>query len=493
MRLLHPPCKAVLGLAVEHIENALCHRQHLPAKVEVAAVSAVFLQRDDEGQAEGGNGDGCTRRRAQLQQAVLALGECQQAKVFAGEVEFAEGVVAGQHLAAGVEGVQRLLAPRAVLIVLVHTAQQRPTADLGDAIVQRVVQMQLWALVHGIARREHAGFVDRDRPAVDDQLQIPAAQPPEPVDELRPRGPCGAGYGKAPAAYAGAHAEILKVLAEAHIHDGVLGTDHVQRQIAFIKVAEIQQQEYAVTRGRFKMQSAFGGQRGRGLAGHSAEILPKQSGKLHPLADVSAAGLLKRTLCDDYRGQTGIHAELTDGARHALSGLVHAYGGPEGSFLRDAPREAEAELRRDGRNGTVHIGGDGADGRVCSAGAENLPVAEQLKPQARRLAAIAEGILAGIPALNAQPVSAGTHQRGHFGTLHRFGGGKVGILGGGHAHAVDEGDKLTLNADVQAVSTAFRRVEIDGGLHITVGQPLAVQPDPLGCGMEQFGHGEHSF
>ena len=48
---------------------------------------------------------------------------------------FPEGVGAGNDLVASVHGVQRLLPPRAVLVVLVHTLQQRVGTNVINGLL----------------------------------------------------------------------------------------------------------------------------------------------------------------------------------------------------------------------------------------------------------------------------------------------------------------------------------------------------------------------
>ena len=366
--------------------------------------------------------------------------------------------------------------------------------------MQIVAGNQLGPCVQRIDHRADAGGVHRDLVGMDEQLDVAAAQTAEPVGEGLALGGRGQLHAEAAAAHAGADAQILIVLAEAHVQPGRLGAHQIQRQIALVQRAHVEAQPDAVAalgaEGHARLRRepnavGHGDVLGFGHLSHGLHIAPVQPGGLHLLAHVPAADIRKNALSEHARGGRRLNVQLQNGPGNGRGLLVRDEGGLPLRWRGEAALEAPAQLAGDVGNFAVLILGDGPHKGLCIAAQSDLAVQPQLIAQAGLLFARHRRVHAGIPALNAQLVFALAQQRRHVRGLHGLGEGKVRMLSGLHALAVQEGDQLALHAQAQLGPLPGAGGKALAGFHIAVRRVRRVQPDPLRLPGKHF-HFAHS-
>ena len=157
-----------------------------------------------------------------------------------GKAGLTEGIVAAEHLVAAVHGVQRLLPPRAVLVVLVHTKPQGSHGGIVDLLPAggTGVKGQLCHGVHGGMQpcmMQHNGLLRQN-------LQIPAAQPSEWLHMDIFSGLCAVFHAEIPLSDEPRHCTVHQMLAVGD-HNS-LGSFAVQsqRENACFLSAQIQQE-----------------------------------------------------------------------------------------------------------------------------------------------------------------------------------------------------------------------------------------------------------
>ena len=303
-------------LAVKPAQDRGSHSQHLPAKGQITAVAAVLFQSRYKYQRETGNIHLYPGRGAQFQQSILPQRKGQGPQALPGLRKLAKGIVARKHLIAGVHSVQSLLPPGAILIMLVHRAAESMLGHREYLIHQTVGAFERAVTPNGVFHFLHTHMIDRHIVAVEEQLQIAAAQAQEPVDKPISPGSCLPAHRKVPATHIGPHPQVIQMLTKTDIHPGSHRTDCVYVQIAHRFRPQIQDQVDTVR---------LIGRKPDTVARH--QVILRHIGQLLPLPERKGSKLLQAAFM---------------GGKHTLAaqtGCLHCMdrqfrNGPEGQITR---------------------------------------------------------------------------------------------------------------------------------------------------------------
>ncbi len=201
-------------------------RPYLPQELPVTAVVQIFPALRDIMQGKRRNHEVHLNGITDRQQAVLPPVFGHQFQGGPGETVLPEGIIAAEHLVAAVHGIQGLLPPGAVLIMLMHAQVQGLHAHIVNLLLERIQTGPLPLRQHIHGRRDSKllhrhGLLGAD-------LQIAAAQPAERIAVhvaplLRP-----VEDAEVPAADDPPHPPVLHMFP---IGDGdILGTGRIQLQ-----------------------------------------------------------------------------------------------------------------------------------------------------------------------------------------------------------------------------------------------------------------------
>ena len=195
-------------------------------------------------QREGRNRVAEIFRRADGKQTVLSPVLSHQPQAGARKCEFPKSVITAKHLIPAVHGVHRLLSPRAVLVVVVHTKLQRAHRNGIDPVGQFIAEgnRNRFQRIRAREQGQKSDFQIRFR----NQFQIARPEPPEMVGILRLPGTDGYPRAEIPIANAGSHPTVRNMLAPRDVQDLRSRRTHRKRQISDLLMPEVKQPTVAL-------------------------------------------------------------------------------------------------------------------------------------------------------------------------------------------------------------------------------------------------------
>ena len=136
--------------------------------------------------------------------------------------------------------------------MLVHAQMERSFCRLINFSVQQAAARKNRSFIHRILYLKQSGFIDDCLPAMDKQLQIPAAQA-----AVRPGSIC---RGKGSCAHACSYPQILKMLPEANLYFGRDRGCNIQCQVTACHSFQIKGEKQSVLLLCLQMQPGRPGQ-----------------------------------------------------------------------------------------------------------------------------------------------------------------------------------------------------------------------------------------
>ena len=472
--------QAVFSAPSRHaVQYAPGHGHHVACEGPVAAEEQVLVQRQYEVEREAGDGYGAARRRAQLQQAVLALAQRQQAQALAGHVVFAERVVSAEHLIARIHAVQRLLAPRAVLVVLMQAGAQRVAADVVYAAVQRVGGMEAGTQVERILDRARARIAQREPMRAHEQRYVPQPRAAYLVQQAVSARAGHAARGEVARVHICAHALVVQVLAPAYQHLALAGRVQLYVDKAHRLAAQVERDVYALA--LLRAIAHLAGQ--HGLAPHAGHIgaLAEGHGRvLHQHAYGIAYGALRvYALGHHARLDALAQREPLYGARMQPGRVVQLpRRAPALSSPAQVALEGIAHLPGDAVHIAAAVDGVGRDRGGGAAGGQHPVALADLEYERGAARAVDGAVLYLAVRKYLYLVFTFGHEGRDVHLVIYLVLGVVGILAkGGHA-AVNISDVLRIGADAQRACAAPRSEQLPGQ-HVLIGTGALLGPYPL--------------
>ena len=141
-----------------------------------------------------------------------------------------------------------------------HAQVERPLCRLINFSVQQAAARKNRSFIHRILYLKQSGFIDDCLPAIDKQLQIPAAQAAEIVHETAAFRPGSICRGKGSCAHACSYPQILKVLPEANLYFGRDRGCNIQCQVTACHSFQIKGEKQSVLLLCLQMQPGRPGQ-----------------------------------------------------------------------------------------------------------------------------------------------------------------------------------------------------------------------------------------
>ena len=411
---------------------------------------------------EGGDGEVQSRGVAEHEQTVGADAVGDQLQGGAGSLGLPEGVVAAEHLVAGVHGVEGLLTPGAVLVMLVETLLKGVLADLVNGLAEQVAALVLLVL-QGVQGGAQTRVVHRDLGGVDEELQIPTAEAAEGVEPgVATR--LQLDLGEEPADRGTADA-VLQMLAEPHVQTAVGGDLQVNVQKSRGLLLEVHDEEDTVK--LLGIRHEFHGRAEVHIPRlhHLVGVTPRDGGVLHihrgPLV---ARGILEATRTADHAADTGLQGQLLvgtdveglgDGGHHvtALKALtaqlqksvvalhIVVVGGAQ--LSRD-----QVALARD-----VVAGGTG-EHRLVREGDDVVVLVHDLEDEARLALLVGLGVDAVVPHHGDHAVQPRPQGVGDLHAVVDLVARVIGVLPEGAEIAVHPDGVVGIGGDVEEVALA---------------------------------------
>ena len=454
-----------LYLLVEGLDDGLQLVEHRGGQRNIPRMADVLVHLHEVHAGEGGDGEIQSCGVAEHEQTVVAdtLGDQLQGR--AGGLGLPEGVVAAEHLVAGVHGVECLLTPGAVLVMLVEALLEGVLADLVDGLAEQVAALVLLVLqrVQGGAQ---ARVMHRGLGGVDKELQITATKAAEGVEPgVAPR--LQIDLAEEPADRGAANA-VLQMLAEAHVQTTV--GRHLQINVQETRglLSQIHNEEDTV-----KFLGIRDESHGRAEAHipglhHFVGVTPRDGGVLHVhRGALIACGVLEAARAADHAADAGLQGQLPIGAD--VEGLGD--GGHHVALLKAITAEAQksvvalhiavvggTQLTRDqmalardvvagltGQHGLVRVGDD------------VIVLVHDLKDQPRLTLLVGLGVDAVVPHHRHHAVESRPQGIGDLHTVVDLVVGVVGVLPEGAELTVHPDGVVGIAGDVEEVALALGR------------------------------------